>query len=446
MKPKGWSWSPSPENPMGLLVYVVLLAAVGGYIWWSSKKEAAKKPTDTTVKMLTIPDGDFQEIHEKKASGEVLDLKRDTGKWRIVDPPLAADQDAVGSMVSSLASLNADKVVEDNAADLKPYGLDAPALDIVVTKKDGSTAEVLIGDDVPTGSGAYAKLPNDPRVFTVGSVVKTGLDKKPDDLRDKRLLTFDSDKLTRVELQAKGQTVEFGKNSSNEWQILKPQPMRADSSAVEGLVGKLKDAKMDPANPDADAAKNFAAAPKVALATVSDSAGTQTLEVHKTKDNNYYAKSSAVAGVYKITSDVGDGLDKALDDFRNKKLFDFGFSDPSRIEIRGTTYTKSGDKWMSGSKTMDNTAVQNLIDKLRDFTAIKFVPQGGGTQLLEATVTSNGDKRVEKVIVKTQADRYFAQREGDPSIYEVDVKAVGEIQKAAVEIKEAAPETPAKKK
>jgi len=434
-------------NPKGLFIALGLLVVAGGLVLWSNKKADSKKPADTTVKMLTIPDADFQEIREKKVTGEVLDLRREDGKWRITEPaPLAADQDAVGSMVTSLSALNADKVIEDNATDLKPYGLDTPTLDIVITKKDGKTSEVLIGDDVPTGSGAYAKLPGDPRVFTIGSFVKTGLDKKSDDLRDKRLLTFDSDKLTRVELQAKGSAVEFGKNGSNEWQIVKPQPLRADSSQVDSLVGKLKDAKMDLTNPDPDAAKKFGEAPKIATVTVADSSGTQTLEVHKTKDNNYYAKSSAVPGVFKIATDVGDALDKSRDDFRNKKLFDFGFSDPNRVEIKGATYTKSGDKWMSGAKTMDNTSVQNLIDKLREFSATKFVEQGGGDPVLNITVASNGDKRVEKVAVKKQGDRYFAQRENEPSIYEVDGKAVDDIQKAAADVKEAAPEAPAKKK
>ena len=159
--------------------------------------------------------------------------------------PQGADQDAVSSMVSNLSSLNADKVIEDKATDLKPYGLTDPTLDIQVTKKDGKTAGVLVGDDTPTGSGAYARLPNDPRVFTIASFVKSSLDKRPEDLRDKRLMTFDSEKLTRVELQAKGQTVEFGKNAANEWQMVKPRPLRADNSAVDTLVSKLKDAKMD---------------------------------------------------------------------------------------------------------------------------------------------------------------------------------------------------------
>lgn len=429
-------------KPKGLLIAVVLLAVLGGLVFWSNKKQAASaaKSTDTTTKILTIPDDQFQEIHVKKLTGETENLVKDNGKWRMTAPQqLPADQDTVGSMTSQLTSLNADKIIEDKATDLKPYGLDDPTLDITVKRKDGKTNELLIGDNTPTASGAYAKLAGDPRVFTIGTFVKSSLDKQPNDLRDKRLLTFDQDKLTRVELQAKGQTLEFGKNAQNEWQILKPKPLRADSSAVEGLITKLKDAKMDLTASD-DAAKKFAAATKVATASVSDASGTQTLEVRKDKDKNYYAKSSVIQGEFKVASDTGDGLDKGLDDFRNKKVFDFGFSDPGKVEIKGATYTKEGDKWKSGSKNMDNTSVQNLIDKLRDLSATKFPEKGGGTPVLQATVTSNSGKRVEKVTITKQGDQYFAQRENEPSIYELDAKAVDDLQKAAADIKEAAPE------
>ena len=47
------------------------------------------------------------------------------------------------------------------------------------------------------------------------------------------MLSFDSDKLTRVALQSKGPDVEFGKNGSNEWQILKPRPLRAEGTQVD---------------------------------------------------------------------------------------------------------------------------------------------------------------------------------------------------------------------
>ncbi len=439
-------------KPKGLLTAVVLLAVLGGLWWWSNKKQDAdsKKPAaDTTTKLLTIPEEQFQEIRLKKGA-DTLALRRDSGKWRITEPQAyPADPDASSSLVSSLTSVSADKSIEDKAADLSQYGLNNPSLDVSVVRKDGKTAELLIGDETPTNSGYYAKLAGyDRRIFTIASFVKTGLDKTLNDLRDKRLLTFDQEKITRIQLQTKGTAVEFGKSNNNEWQILQPRPLRADSTQIDTLISKLRDAKMDLASPDPDAVKKFAAAPKIATATVTDAGGSQTLEVHQDKDHNYYAKSSAVDGMYKIPSDVGDGVNKSLDDFRSKKLFDFGFSDPSQLAITNNgqfTYTKSGDKWMSGAKTMDNSTVQTLIDRLRDFSADKFADKGGGQIVFEATVTSSGGKRVEKVTVTKQGEQYFAQREGEPSIYELSARSVVDVREAATGVKEQAPAAAKKK-
>jgi uncharacterized protein DUF4340 len=432
-------------KPRGLLAAVIVLAALGGALYWSNRKQkadAAKPATDTaTTKILSIPEDQIKEVSLKKTGAETIVLRKgDDGKWQIAEPkPLHADQDTAKSLAGAFATLNADKVVEDKAADLSPYGLNAPTLDVTVTKKDGKSQEFLVGDDQPTGGGSYAKLAGDAHVYTIASYVKTSIDKTPNDLRDKRLLTFDQDKLTRVDLQpVKGEAVEFGKNNQNDWQILKPKPLRADGSQVEELIRKLKDAKMDATISDEDAKKaaaGFASGAKIATVTVADSSGTETLEVRKDKDKNYYAKSSAVDGVYKVTADLGEGLDKKVDDFRNKKLFDFGWTDPGKIEIGKSTFEKSGDKWMTGAKQLDAPSVQSVVDKLRDLASTNFLDSGGGTPVLDITVTSNSGKRVEKVSITKQGDQYFAKRENEPSIYQLDGKAVEDLQKSANEVK-----------
>jgi hypothetical protein len=434
----------------GLLIAAVVLAALAGGIWWSNKAEkerAAKPSSDAPPKLIDIPEDQLQKIEIRKKDGETTVLERKAGKWEITAPkPLPVDQDSMNSMVSTLATLASDHLIEEKAADLSSFGLAKPPLEVVVTQKDGKSKEVLIGDETPTGYGYFAALRGDPRVFTIASYTKTGIDKNSKDLRDKRLLTFDSDKLTRVELEAKGQSIEFGKNNQNEWQILKPKPLRADGALVEELVRKLKDAKMDLSASDDDAKKAaaaFASGTQVAVAKVTDAAGFQQLQLRRDKEKNYYARSSVVEGVYKLTSDVGDALDKGLDDFRNKKVFDFGWNDPNRIEIRDgakqTVYQKSGEKWTSAGKQIDSSSIQTVIDKLRDLSAVKYPETGFAAPSLEFTVTSNDGKRVEKVALAKAGNDWIARRENEPTLYQLDVKVVEELQKAVADVKDAAP-------
>ena len=265
-------------------------------------------------------------------------------------------------------------MVEDKASNLSAYGLNAPSLEVDITGKGGKVSKLKIGDDTPTNSGSYAMLEGDPRVFTVASYVKTGVDKSVNDLRDKRLLTFDQDKLSRVELIAKKQDIEFGRDK-DQWQIVKPKPLRADGLQVDEMLRKLKDAKMDLTLSDDDAKKAaaaFASGTPVATVKLTDPSGTQQIEVRKGQ-RRLLRQVELVPGVFKATPELGTGVDKSLDDFRNKKLFDFGFNDPSKIEMHanGKTFAfqKGGDDWFSNGKKMDSTSVQSFLDKLRDLSA-----------------------------------------------------------------------------
>jgi Domain of unknown function (DUF4340) len=201
---------------------------------------------------------------------------------------------------------------------------------------------------------------------------------------------------------------------------------------------------MDVSTTDADAKKAaaaFASGTQVATAKLTDSAATQELQIRKNKDD-YYAKSTALPGIFKVPSDAGQGLDKNVDDFRNKKLFDFGFDDPGKVEIhdgaKAYFLTKGGQDWFSAdSKKMDAPSVQSLIDKIRELSASKFVDSGFTTPAIELTVTSNDGKRVEKVLISKSGDNYIAKRENEPALYQLDSSSVTDLQKFAADVKPA---------
>ncbi len=433
----------------GLIIAAVILAGLTGALYWSNHHkpaDATEASADVPPKILAVNEADISKFDLKKNGEEQVAAERTSaGLWHITSPaPLAADQSAVSNLLGTFSSLNSERVVEDKVGSLAPYGLDAPKLEVDLTEKGNKTQKLLIGDDTPAGNGLYAKLDGDPRVFTIPKHDQTSIDKSANDLRDKRLLTVDSEKVSQVDLVAKKQEMAFGRNK-DEWQIVKPKPLPADNSAVDDLVRALADARME-LSPSDDQKKNaslFAAAAPVATAKVTAESGAQELQVRKNKDD-YYAKSSVVEGVYKVPSTLGQAVDKNLEDFRNKKLFDLSSGDPTKIEIRdgSKTYflTRSAEDWWSGSaKKMDASTVDDLIEKIRDLAAAKFVDSGFTAPLIDITVTSNDGKRIEKVTISKAADNYVAKRENDPTLYQLDSKTVDDLKKSADAVKPAAP-------
>lgn len=447
----------------GLTLAALVLAALSGTLYWSNHHKAASSAAGLSSsdsappapKLLTLKEEDISAVElEKNGHQEMALAKDDSGKWQITEPQsLTADQAEVSSLVSALSSLGSERLVADKIDDLRQYGLAPAVLEVTVTTKDHKSHKLLLGDDTLGSSGVFAMLEGDPRVFTIASYTKTSINKGVNDLRDKRLLTADFDKISQLELTTKKDHLAFGRNKQ-EWQILKPQPLRADNYQVEELVRKLREAKMDLGGSDAGADQKkggagFASGAALATVKVVGPGGMQELQIRKNKDD-YYAKSSVVAGVYKVASDLGQALDKHLEDFRNKKLFDFGFDEPNKIEVHDGSkayfFTKGGQDWWADGKKMDAANVQALIDKARELSANKFVDSGFAKPMLDLTVSSNDGKRVEKVQISKDGDKYIAKRDNEAGLYELDSSAVSELQKAASDVKAAAPATPATKK
>src|SRR5215510_6727262 len=113
----------------GLLVAAIVLAALSGTLYWSNHR----KPASTTVtsaaeaspKVLEIKPADVVGIKIAKRDGAELALSKNAnGKWQITSPKsMAADQDAVSSLLSALSPLNSDRLLEEKTTDLNAYGL-----------------------------------------------------------------------------------------------------------------------------------------------------------------------------------------------------------------------------------------------------------------------------------------------------------------------------------
>ena len=430
-----------------LLIAALVLAGLGGAIWWSEKQEAAKKgqpDPKAPPKILALKEEDVKQIELQRAGeAPTVLVKDDSGKWSIASPAgLPADVPAIAMLSGSVTTLASDRVIDENLTDLAAYGLEPAVVSLKLTMKDGKVNHLRIGGETPDKSSVYASVDGDKRLFGLASSSKEAFNKSARDLREKHLLSFDTDKLSRLELNVAGKpTLEFGR-AGEAWQILKPRPLRADGLAVDELVRQLKDAEMDVSADDKQAAAAFASGKPHATATVTTPSGTQTLEVRKSVDD-YYAHSSALAGAFKVTPALGSGVNKALPDFQNKKLFDFAFDDPSKVHYKSKdddkTFEKNSTDWLANGRTMDSVAVQSMIDKLRDLSASRMDDVSMTTSEIEITVVSKEGKRTETINLTPSGMDFLARRGNEAGIYHIDGSVIASLKQAVTSIPEAAP-------
>jgi hypothetical protein len=437
-------------NPKSLLIAVGILAILGGAVYYT--KENPPAGDDEKPKIVSVDKEQVQELTISRAGKEPLGVQRgEDGKWKFAPPlTIPADSNSIGFMADSAAALEADRVVEENVTDWKAYGLEEPSLSVEIKLKDGKSHRVLFGRETPTGSSLYARLDGDPRLFTVYSYSKSSFEKEVFDLRDKKLLHLDGDKISRIVVNTGGGSIEFGKSGETSWQILKPQPLRADNFTVGDLARAVQNAEMTavveegaaPA-PKPDFAKPYATVEAV------DEAGAHTLTLAK-EGEKYYARSSDLEGVYEASSTLAESLNKKIEDFRNKKLFDFGFSEVAKLQIRdGETriaVEKKDDKWVLASEAgreLASEKVQTVIDGLRNLSATSFASDAAADQgrygldspAIEAEVTHVQDATLEKVVISSpSAERVYAARQGQPTTYEVEKSAVAEIQRGIADL------------
>ena len=450
-------------KPTPLLIALGIFTILAGFVYYTAKNPPQVE--DDRQPILRADEDKVRRITISRPEHDTITLERgDDGVWLFGEPlaELRADESTASLMATNLAELSADRIVEENVTDWTPYGLqDAGAVQVALEVDDGDDYTVVFGNDTPTGSGVYARLEGDPRLFTVFSYVKSSFEKEVFDLRDKKLLRVDNETVSRMVLRADGGTIEFGKTGDNAWQILKPGPLRADNFTVGDLLRSARDAEMVtvPAETEKPSGR-YSFRPPYASVEISDESGTHTITVAKTRgdDEKYYAKSSDVDGVFEVSAIMAEGLNKKVEDFRNKKLFDFGFKEIASLDVRDgdtrLTIAKEEDTWKLTSdedRELDSTKVQVLIDKLRNLTATAYPSDRAADQAgygltepaIEAKVTTAEDGTDDVLVSDPGQDQVYATRRGQPSSYEVDRTTVEQIQSAIADVLKPAEEEPA---
>lgn len=432
------------------ILLVIFVGLLGYVYYYGAKKPVDKDAAAPKEKVFAVEADKIEELQVKAATGDRSVLKKVNGAWTMVEPAQTkADETEVSSMVTNLASIERQRVVDDNPSDISQYGLATPRVEVAFRKTgDKDLTRLFLGEKTPTGGDLYAKLPAEKRVFLVSSFLDATFNRTAFDLRDKKILVFDREKTSALEIVSKDGPVTLALTNA-QWQLTKPVGARADASAVDGAIGRIQTAQMKSLVaadvPEKDLAKYGLDKPDVTVAVVAGSARA-TLAIGKAAEGgNLYARDLSRPMVFTVEAALGTDLKKRADEYRPKDLFEFKPFTATRLEItRGATTVafekakgKDGtEKWrqVGQTKDIDQPKVDALLSSLSSMTVDKYVDVKVKTGIASpvAVVAAKFDdgKKEEKVMFGKVGSDVFAARSGDTGAAQIAATKLDDMLKS----------------
>ncbi|MEW6320085.1 MAG: DUF4340 domain-containing protein [Acidobacteriota bacterium] len=426
------------------LALVVVAAALGGYVYFV-ESERPDSGVEPRTKVFALEADKIQEMRIT-SSGETTVVRKVDGTWRITEPIEAdADQTEMSSLTSNLASLEENRVVDEQAADLGLFGLATPDVQVSFTAEGGVSGAIAFGDTTPTGGDLYAVKPGEKRVFLVPAYLETTFARRTFDLRDKRALRFERDQIDGLEIAAGTAKVTVRRDGS-EWALTSPVAARADYSAVEAVITRASSAAMTEIVGGADAdLKTYGLDRPAFTLTLAAGSTRATLAVSRDIDGRRYARDESRPLVFAVDPTLAKDLDKTVDDLRDKDIFEFRTYNIDRLHIaqggdlvelvKSRGAAGAGETWQRtrGGVTaaVELAAVDDLLSKLSGLRAQSFAATAPRPDASTVRIEASYDGgKFERVRLLQGNDDAFAARDGEPGAARLDATALGEALKA----------------
>ena len=430
------------------IVLVLVLAGLVSYIYFVDSK---RDPTGSTAKekpFTSVQADDIEEVQIKSAEGETTRLQKADGRWEVVEPvKAAADTGEATTIASSLASLEIQRVVDENATDLKQYGLEPARIEIAFRPKGQKDLKHLqIGEKTPTGSDLYARFPDQKRVFLVSSFLDSTFNKNTFALRDRRILVFDRNMVDGLELTSGTSKTRLVKSGSD-WRLASPISVRADFAAVEGALERLSSTQMQGiVDPEGKDLAKYGLTKPTGTIAVNTGSSSATLTLGSTDNALLFAKDSSRPMVFTVAPVLKDDVIRTVADFRRKDLFDGRAFTATRAELKRGTETvvlektkgKDGaDVWKSSGKDVDSAKADDLLTKVTGLRAASFEEQAHPSLKSPALVVtvSFGENKQETVTFARSGTDVVASRADEPGTAKVEGSGLDDVMKAIDAVK-----------
>ena len=427
---------------------------------------------DSVLRDVTRPVADFRDktllaFDRKQVTGlevvsreETLGLESTDGGWKITRPvALAADADTVNEFLEKLGGAKVKEFVADAPSSLESYGLDRPWRVTVHTGKDKERASraLLLGKVDSAKKGVYAMREGESSVLLVPEDVWTALPKNVAVARNKVVVPFDRDKVTRLEVESPRGAVTLVREN-DKWRITAPEALAADPVEVGSLLFKLQSLRAHGfLSEDASGIPRFLARPEVKVTlTAADGPKTVVLAPSPERRGGTAMAYAAIAGRGPVVLVEGKALDelaRSVTQLRDRTLLSgLEPKDIKRMQVtaggQSVVLERTAEsEWRviePAKGTAKSAKVEDLLYTLRGLKWKDLVAPAGQEPAkygldkpsLELRLfRADGTELAGVVVGKSDADQLYVKTRSAPAIYAVDPKQIGTLPKSVDEFK-----------
>ncbi len=437
-----------------LLSILVVFLGLAAYVYFVESKRTPASEEEPKDKVFQVESDDIRELRITADNGDTTTLtKAGVGSaWQVVEPlEASADSTEVSGIVTNLASLEIQRVVEEASSTLDEYGLSEPRIEVAFKTQEGDDfSRLLLGEKTATGSDLYAKLATEERVFLVSGFLESTFNQSAFDLRDKAILELDSQTIDRLEIVTQDASVELTR-SEGDWEMAHPWSARGDYGTIQGIVGRLTSAQMtSTVAGQADDLEPYGLTTPTATVTLGVGSSATTLAFGTTAESGgVYARDLSKPAVFTVDASLVDELQKDPAEYRNKDLFGFRPFNATRFEITRESETAiyekveapapSGDEaeaaegeaaevWRQTApvtREIDADNMQTALSGMANLRALYFAGpdvQTGLDRPITTVVAHYDAGKVDRVTFGLDEEDVYAAIEGEPGAARVDTQ------------------------
>lgn len=424
---------------------LVVLLGLGAYVYFvelPKAKQDAEKPT-----VLTFEKGAVDTLTLTYLGREISLQQTAVGEWNLTAPIQAkADDTAVNNMLTTIVDEEVTRsLTPEEPVDLALYGLAQPPVVLRIALQDGTTLpKVSIGKDTPVGFSAYVQKEGDPQLHLTRQAFRLGLIKEVKELRDKTVLPFERDSVTRIAINISETSIVLAK-ADDDWAFEHPAPYAVDASAVQTYLSTLEGIR----------AEDFVEQPLLDLSAFGLDPAQLTVSLHLGEDTKRtlsvggeksvdagttqrYLKRDDGETLYLVRAGLLKDLNKSVTDFRDKAVVSIPEGKITQVVVTrqgGAGFTLSrGEEnaWKIDRKsegTLKTATLGQFITDLRELRGFEIAADspedlslyGLDNPTVTLVATDEAGEKLATVFLgqttQEETEKHFAMRAGGETVF-----------------------------